>query len=205
MTVAVSRQAGARGGTLGRRVGRLLGWDVYGQELLEYLAREPSGRQEVCERLSPAASNWVENRLHRLLHDHRVDEDPSLVDLVRVILGLGARGEVVLIGRGAGFLLPAASTLHVRIVAPWDDRVAYMAQWLRLTDEEAADEVRRRDARRAEFLAAHFHGLPLQAEPFDLCLNSRLLGEETCAELVVQAVRAKAGVSARPASDPDLA
>src|SRR5690242_12897526 len=34
MTIAVSREAGARGGTIARRVGRKLGWQVYDQELL---------------------------------------------------------------------------------------------------------------------------------------------------------------------------
>ena len=40
----------------------------------------------------------------------------------RVILALGAQGEVLLVGRGAGCLLPREATLHVRIVAPLEDR-----------------------------------------------------------------------------------
>src|SRR5438046_128672 len=71
------------------------------------------------------------------------------------------------------------------------DRVAYIGQWLRLTDEEAAERVRLRDARRAEFLATHFHHQPGEPHQYDLLLNSSLLGEELCADLVAGAARAK--------------
>ena len=65
-----------------------------------------------------------------------------MIDVARLVLSLAAEGGVVLIGRGAGFLLPPESTLHVRVVAPLSDRIAYMSQWLRLTREQAAEQVR---------------------------------------------------------------
>ena len=111
--------------------------------------------------------------------------------LARAILALAAQGGVVLIGRGAGLLLPAETTLHVRVLAPLADRIAYISQWLRLTDEEAAERVRLRDARRAEFLATHFHRQPGDTHQYDLLLNSSLLGEEMCADLIAAAARAK--------------
>ena len=41
LAIAVSREAGARGGTIARLVGRRLGWQVYDQDLLEYMAHDP--------------------------------------------------------------------------------------------------------------------------------------------------------------------
>src|SRR4029077_19821702 len=99
--------------------------------------------------------------------------------------------EVILLGRGAGCVLPAASTLHVRLVAPVADRIAYVGQVMRLTEEEAAEQVRKRDHRRAEFLSTHFHRRPGDVHQYDLCLNTSLLGEEICTELIVQAAKAK--------------
>src|SRR5262249_57025902 len=105
--------------------------------------------------------------------------------------GVGARGGGGPTGRGAGFFLPAETTLHVRVIAPLDDRIAYMSQWLRLTVEEATERVRLRDARRAEFLTTHFHRQPGEPHQYDLLLNSSLLGEELCAELIAHAARAQ--------------
>jgi cytidylate kinase len=191
LTVAVSREAGARGGSLGRRVARSLGWDVYGQELLEYIARDPTSRQDVLQRLSSEDTAWVEDRLQDLISSQELSQNPSILSLARVILALGAKGQVILIGRGAGSILPRETTLHVRIVAPIADRIAYLAQWLRLTVEEAAEQVRLRDSRRQEFLSTHFHQRPPQSCLYDLVLNSTSLGEGLCADLILQAARVK--------------
>ncbi len=191
LCVALSREAGARGGSIGRRVGRLLGWQVYDKEVLEYVAQEATVRQDVLRNQGDDAARWSEERVQALLREGRLSGEPSVAHLARVILALGAVGQVVFVGRGAGCLLPPASTLNVRIVAPLPDRVAYLGQWLRLTAEEAAERVRLRDRRRADFLATHFDRRPDEIYPYDLVLNSGLLGEELAADLIVQAARAK--------------
>ena len=187
LTVALSRESGARGGSIARRVGRKLGWQVVDQELIDYLLQDELAFQDLPE---PARA-WVDERLDQLLRARVVANDPEVVPLARAVLRLGAQGEVVVVGRGAGYLLPPATTLHVRIIAPEADRIAYLAQWLRLTTEEATEEVRRRDRRRAEFLTQYLGCQPNDPYPYDLLVNSSRLGEEQSAELLVQAARGK--------------
>jgi cytidylate kinase len=191
VTLALSRETGARGSMIARRVGRKLGWQVYDQELLEYVANEGPLRQELMELLSSESAQWVEERLEQLLQAQNISQHPSIVQLARAILALGSQGGVVLIGRGAGSLLPSATTLHVRVVAPLADRIAFHRQRLRLTVEEAVEQVQVRDNHRAEFLATHFHRLPGDIYQYDMVLNSSLLGEEPCADLIAHAVQAK--------------
>ncbi|MBI3411531.1 MAG: cytidylate kinase-like family protein [Planctomycetes bacterium] len=191
LSIALSREAGARGGSIAKRAGVKLGWQVYSQDLLEYISQEGTFRRDVVDQLPAAALEWVEDRLNRLHKEQNLSRHPSVVELARMVLSLGAQGEVILLGRGAGCILPARTTLNVRLVAPLADRVAYMSEWLRLTEEEAADHVRRRDSARAEFIATHFHRKPADIHQYDLILNSSLLGEESCADLIVQAARAK--------------
>jgi cytidylate kinase len=192
LTIAISREAGSRGTSICKRAGEKLGWQVYTQDLLEYVAQESTSRQEITDNLSPAALHWVEEQLERLQSDPRISLHPSLLDTARLILALGASGEIILIGRGAGCLLPRHSTLQVRIVAPLEERVAYMSQWLGLTPEDALKQIRVRDQRRAEFIQTHFHRQAADVYQYDLLLNSTLLGEELSAELLVQAARTKA-------------
>src|SRR5262245_22213634 len=66
LTVAVSREAGSRGGSIARRAAHKLGWQVYSQELLEYVAQEGRFRQGILDNLAPAAAHWVEDHLDRL-------------------------------------------------------------------------------------------------------------------------------------------
>ncbi len=190
LTIAISREAGARGGTIGRRVGRKLGWQVYDQELLEYLLQDTTVQQGFLEGLSEPAAHWVEEQMQSL-RAAGLEAPAPIATMARLSLALGAQGKVVLIGRGAGYLLPRATTLHVRLVAPLEDRIAYMAQWLRLTAEEARQRVRVRDARRAEFLTTYLRRQPGDVTAYDLTLNTSSFGEELTAELIVRAVAAK--------------
>jgi cytidylate kinase len=191
LTIALSREAGARGGAIGRRVGQKLGWQVFDQELLEYMAQDGVVRQGVMDNLKPAACVWAEERLQQLLREQNLSQNPAILTLARVVLALGVQGEAVMIGRGSGFILPRASTLYVRLVAPLEERIAYMSQWQRLPVEEAAEMVRMRDERRVEFLQTHFHRHGGDVHQYDMLLNTSLLGEEVCAELIILAARAR--------------
>ena len=187
LTVAVSREAGARGGTLARMVGELLGWQVFDQDMLSFLANDEAARADLMADVPAGGREWADARLAGA--DAKLD--PQLVGAVRLTLAVAARGDAVVIGRGAGFLLPADTTVHVRVVAPWDQRVAYLGQLLRLPRDEAAAEARSRDEKRAALLDA-LAGRDI-ADPtgYDLVLNSARLGLEACAELIAQAVRLK--------------
>ncbi len=187
LSIALSREAGARGGTIARLAGQRLGWQVYDQELLEFMAQDAAARQALADDLTPACHAWIEARLSEV----GPVGDTHTANLLRLMLELGAGGEVVIIGRGAGFVLPRRTTLNVRVVAPLPARVAYMGQWLRLSAEEAAEKVRARDGRRAEFLRTVFGRQHAEAHLYDLVLNSSTLGEEACADLIAQAARAR--------------
>jgi cytidylate kinase len=191
LTVALSREAGSRGGTIARAVGRKLGWQVYQQELLEYLAQERHLSRDLFDILDDAAAAWIEERLENLLRQQNLSQNASIVELARVILAIGARGDAVIVGRGAGCLLPPASTLHVRVIAPLAERISYMSQLERLTREQAAEQVELRDAQRAAFIETHFHRRPSDIYQYDLLVNSSLLGEDLSAELIAQAARVR--------------
>ncbi|HYV38816.1 MAG TPA: cytidylate kinase-like family protein [Gemmataceae bacterium] len=192
LTVALSREAGSRGTSIATRAAEKLGWQIYTQEMLEYIAQEATVQEEITAALSPPALEWVEQQLTRLQNSPRNGVHPSVLDMARVVLSLGATGDMFLIGRGAGYILPRPSTLHVRVVAPLDDRIAYMSQWLRLTREEAAEQVKLRDRRRIDYLRSHYHRDATDIYLYDLLLNSTLLGEELSADLLVQAAKTKA-------------
>ena len=51
LTIAVSREAGSRGGSIARRAAAKLGWQVYSQEMLEYIAQDGNFRSGVEEQL----------------------------------------------------------------------------------------------------------------------------------------------------------
>ena len=191
LTLAVSREAGARGTTIARRVAEQLGWQVFDQEMLDFLMVDEPGRGQLLADVPEGARLWVNSYLGKLQREKRLGADPETLELVRVLLAVAARGDAVIVGRGAGFLLPAESTVHVRVFAPFESRVNFFVHTLRMTREEAAGEVRSRDERRAKFLARSMARDPADPLAFDATVNSTRLGVEGAAQLIGWAVRTK--------------
>jgi cytidylate kinase len=81
--------------------------------------------------------------------------------------------------------------VHVRLIAPFDRRVAYFAQALRLSREEAAEEVKTRDERRAEYLKRAFNRNPADSTRYDTVVNVDRLGLEGAAQFIAWAIRTK--------------
>ena len=196
-SIAISREVGARGGEIARRLAAKLGWQVFDREMLEYASQDPSACESMLAELPHEASNWIDGRL-RFLHQHNVlSTEDSFERVAQLVLTLGAKGEGIFVGRGAGFILPRETTLHVRLIAPLPDRVSYFSQWLRLPPDEAAEQVRVRSEKRNAFLAACFH-LPSDGIIYDIVLNTSALGEELSADLIIQALRCKQSAPLEP-------
>jgi cytidylate kinase len=189
-TVAISRETGARGGGIARRVAERLGWQTLDQEMMGFLSQNDAARAEFLADVPPAGVAWANRQVNRLVEERKVI-GPEAVELVRLVFLVAARGETVLVGRGAGILLPTSATLNVRIVAPLAQRVAYIGQWLRLTADEAAAEVEARDRIRSAMHQALANRDPADLTQYDLVLNSGRLTDAVAAELIVAAVRAK--------------
>ena len=191
VTVAISREAGSRGVSVGKAVAARLGWPAYPQDALDSLAHDAEARDELLRDLPTEAAQWAELETAKLLFRRKLPPDDPAAAVARLIFALAARGECVLVGRGAGFLLPRATTVHVRVVAPFDDRAAYLGQLLRLTADEGAKEVLQRDTRRGEFVARLTDRTIHDPTSYDAMLNTARLPDAVIADLVAYLVRVK--------------
>ncbi len=191
LCITISREAGARGSAIARLVGQKLGWTVYDQELLEYIAHEMHLRAGVLESLDEKAFRWAHDWLARLLEGQWQNQDSYIVHLTKVVLAIGLHGEAIIVGRGAGCILPRERSLNVRLIGSDADRMSYLSQTERLTPQEAAQRVRQIDEQRREFVRDYFHRESSDPHEYDLTLDSSTLGEEACAEAIAVALRGK--------------
>jgi len=198
--IAVSRQPGSRGGRLANYLARKAGYTLFDRESLEYLSRDAGRLAEVINELDSAAEASVEDRMRFLAGELAHFEE--IAPLARSILAWAARGGVVFLGRGAGFLLPRETTLHLRVVADQADRGRYLSQWLRLPTEQAERTLAEADRRREDFLHRHFGRAFVDPVTYDATLNTSRLGEEGASGVALQAFlcRFPAPVSQREAT-----
>jgi cytidylate kinase len=193
-TIALSRETGAGGTSVAREVGRRLNWPVYDHELLEQIARELHVGVSQLRAVDEQPGNWVSEWAEAFAAVPTVAEPAYFRRLLQLLLSLGARGECVIVGRGAPHLLPAATTLRVRLVAAREDRVAAMSRLLGLSGPEAARRVETTDRERAQFVKNHFRKDPADPQSYDLILNASRFSVAECADLITEALaRLRAG------------
>jgi hypothetical protein len=191
LTVAISRETGSRGILVAQRLAQLLGWQLYQQESLEYLAQDPGVARELFDCLDHPGLAWVDAQINEWSRQVPSSMVGSMRDLARVIFAIGARGRAVILGRGAGFLLPCPSTLHVRVIAPLAERIAFLAQLERLTPEQSAEQVTARDERRSQFLASTLQRRPEDLYQYDVVINTALLRVPLAAQMLAHAAKLK--------------
>jgi len=194
-SIAISREAGALGHTVAGGVGHRLGWPVYDREILdkigEDMRRPPGHLQPLDER----PGSWLEEFLAGLASRHSVSPDRYLKYLVGAVRGLGQIGRCVIVGRGANFILPAETTLRVRLVASAEDRVRVITQRLNLGPREAAAWAERAERERGEFVRRAFRQDVADTHHYDLVLNMSRLSVDEAVDVIVRVLRGFEGRS----------
>jgi hypothetical protein len=107
---------------------------VYDHELLQWIAQEMHVRTSLLQSVDERRQSWPLETAEAFLTASRESDSQAMVSesgyvrhLVQTVLALGVHGECVIVGRGAAFILPAETTLRVRLVAPVKQRIATLA------------------------------------------------------------------------------
>jgi cytidylate kinase len=185
MTIAISREVGARGSEVACEVGKRLGWKVYDRELLEQIAADMHVRVNLLESVDERRVNWLEGFAESFLLGMKVSENSYAKHLIETMVGLAARGHCVIVGRGAAHLLPLTSMLRVRVVAPREARIVAVAEEKSLSLKAAEDYIDQTEPQRRRFVLDHFQADPNVAANYDLVLNTARWSMSECADLVV--------------------
>ena len=155
-TIALSREAGTLGTLVAQEVGKRLGWHVYDHDLLEQIAQEMGVRTALLESVDERQQGWLLESTEAFLATPLVSESAYVQHLIETVLALGIHGKCVIVGRGAAFILPAATTLRVRLVAPVKERIATLSRELAISANEAVRKIGTLDRERIAFVRDHF-------------------------------------------------
>lgn len=187
-SIAISREAGANGSAIGRRVGEKLGWQVYDYELVERIAGEMGLRSKLLESVDEKRMSWLQECVQAFVSDRTVTQSGYVRRLVETLLTLALRGECVLVGRGANVVAPPETTLRVRLTAPLRDRIETVRARRGLSFEEAQKWVEKTDRERINFVKDHFHREANDVRLYDVVLNTARFSMEECADLIIEAL-----------------
>lgn len=184
-TIALSRESGSGGVMIAREIGRRLHWPVYDHELLEHLATELQVDVLKLQNVDERPGSRLIECLEAFANASTVTEITYFRRLLKLILTLGARGDCVIVGRGAHLVLPLATTVRIRVVANRDDRIARAASARKLSPADAAKHIDAADQDRRRFVQARFKKDPADPLLYDLVMNTSRLTIEECAQTAI--------------------
>ena len=190
VVITLSRQAESGGEEIARLVSQRAGLQLADRVILEHIAQRegvPVAQLAVFDEAIPGA-------IEAVIAEWRtsVSHATYLRRLVHTLLALEREDNVLILGRGAAFVLTDPGTLHVRVVAPLPCRIARLVQREGIPRSEAERILRRSDEARIRFVHQAFDANIDAACHYDLTINTAELTVDDPAEIVVLAGRRKA-------------
>ncbi|OLE31235.1 MAG: hypothetical protein AUI36_29785, partial [Cyanobacteria bacterium 13_1_40CM_2_61_4] len=162
--ITISREYGSGGGEIASRLARRLGWDLIDHAIVERTALEMGTSTQEAE----AHDEYTEGTVSRVLNNMVYLYPGSMVSappeaflsdedyrsaMNRIVRAAAARGHVVIVGRASQVLLAELrDVLHVRIIAPFEKRVAYVMQREGVDHHTAESRIHLKDHDRARYL-----------------------------------------------------
>ena len=186
--VTISREAESGGGEIARRLGERLGWSVLDRELVHKLAQRLKLEPRLLQLMDETKVGWFSETLLNLFNSRLVLQDSYVSLLSRVIALAAFDGRVIIVGRGANFVLPPDNGLRVRVVAPRALRLAALAERDGVDPKAAGARLDELDNSRVDFVRRRFHADSRDGTCYDMVIDSARFGLGGTVELICRAL-----------------
>ncbi len=190
--ITISREFGAGGGTIGKKVAERLGYYYCDKDII-LKAAYASGS------LTPEEVRRFDEKVpfefgfgQSLFNFYNKPLNEKLFAAQKeAILQVGERGNCVIVGRNANVILQEFDrTLHIFVSATPYFRIEHMKQKMPgMTEEQIVNQMRGVDRARNKYCAYYTNTQFGQADYYDLCLKSSTLGIDGCVDLICQAAQ----------------
>lgn len=193
--ITISRDLGSGGTVVAKIVARELDLKLYDREIIEHMASLLRATSDQLRALDETAPKGVADIVHGVLE--RLPTSATYKrTLTEVIRSIAERGKCIILGRGAACILP--QSLRIRITAPFEVRVARIAELEGIDQRQARHRVTAADNERRAFGRAHYRLDLTDPVLYDLVINTERTSLEHAAELIIAASRQRQ--QAAPAS-----
>lgn len=189
--VTISREPGSGGNVLGERLAKRLSVELFHQEVIHAMAKSAKVSAQLLETLDEKGLSVLEDWMAYLVDFRHIWPDQYIKHLMKVIGAIGRHGGAILIGRGANFILPPERRFSVRVIAPFDVRVANVVRSHQVSEAEARKRITKTDSQRRAFIRKYFNTSIADPLNYDMVVNTA----STSIDGVVEAIAALLGMA----------
>ena len=183
--VTISREPGSGGNILGERLARRQGVELFHQEVIHAMAKSAKVSAQLLETLDEKGLSVLEDWMAYLVDFRHMWPDQYLKHLMKVIGAIGRHGGAILIGRGANFILPPERRFSVRVIAPFEVRVANVVRNHQVAEAEARNRITKTDSQRRAFIRKYFNTSIADPLNYDMVVNTGSVSIDGAVEAIV--------------------
>ncbi|MDD2971971.1 MAG: cytidylate kinase-like family protein [Lachnospiraceae bacterium] len=194
--ITIGRQFGSGGREIGEKVAAHFGIKCFDKELLTRAAKESGFCEEMIQNHDERPTNSF---LYNLVMDTYSFgyNSSSFVDMPishKVFLAqfdtvkkIADEGPCIIVGRCADYALSEyKNSLHLFISGDMDTKIKRISGKYNLSADKAKDMIIKKDKQRQSYYNYYSSKKWGQAESYDLCINSSVLGIEGTVKLIIQ-------------------
>ncbi len=193
--VTISRQRGCRGPELVKLLAHKLHYGFFDRNIVDYIAQNAGVRRELVESLDERERSELEIWVESILRERIFDRNDYIRALSEVFKTAFLQGGIIILGRGANFLLRNLPALHVRIVASEEARIRNMLELEGMSANQARDEIKTVDYERAQFVRRYFKKDIEDPLAYDLIINMGTNTIDAAVEIILTALRKREWIS----------
>jgi len=175
-TVTISRQTGAGGSEIARRLANEFKMDLMGSQIIQHVAESTKMSTKVVETLDEKAVTQIDSMVTSLFANRHLSPDVYFRHLTRVIATIGEHGNAIIVGRGANFILPKDRTFRIRFIAPLDYRIRHFMTSRGMSQADSQKYVEKKDTDRTGFIKKYFKIDASDPAHYDMVINTETLG-----------------------------
>lgn len=199
--ITIGRQAGSGGKEIGEKLAAALNIKCYDRELLEIAAKESGLCEEIFENHDekPTRSFLYSLVMDTYSYGYSSAAYPDMPINHKVFLAqfdaikkIAEEGPCIMVGRCADYALEDSyNCLRLFLNAPLDTRVARVANLHDMSLAKAKERILKSDKQRASYYNYYTNKKWGDANSYDLCINTSILGIDGTVEMIKSIVETK--------------
>lgn len=189
--LTVSRQRGTGGTVLAQKLAERFGYTLLDRDIIDRICESAGYKRRVVESLDERSKSQLRTWFESMLQGSYVDASDYVKGLLEVIFSISQLGGVVVVGRGANFVVGHDHGFHIRVVAPREVRVRHLVEREKLSERDALRAIEESDHARAEFIRKVYGRSIDDPLGYDLVINYLSISMEAATSLVAAAALEK--------------
>ncbi len=195
--VTISRQAGCGALAVAQKLAECLQsrspkdavpWTVFDRNLMDKVLEDHNLPTRLARLLPEDTVSKIDDILAELF-DVRPSVETMVHQTTETMLKLAGLGSVILIGRGGNVITAKLPhVLHVRLVAPLEQRVEFAHKEYNMTTKQAREFCVKEDRGRKRYLKKHFNADIDDPLLYHMVINTGLINYDDAARLIGEAV-----------------